>query len=560
MIRNAQPLPWRSKGLSDSLDGSTSFSGAMASLQNLIPDPSTAQLWQCRPAAVIKTTFPGLIAGGFSPGFSPGFAVAGVPTTVGTITALKVIGTIAYGMIGHADGFDHPFAYDLANNVMLTISGDTSMNTPLSQPITGSWIPPIMDLIGNKLVVTHIGFQVTTSFIGWFDLSTPTAPVWHAGNTTGTQLFTVPPIGVAQFGNRAYYIHNAPGAPALIFSDILNATNNGTGGIVPVITLGDAAPISALGQLRFYNQLGGIIQGLVAFKGVSNSYQITGDAATNNLAVNAMNLATGTLAPLSVISTPRGLGFISPDGFRIIDFQSNISDPIGINGQGVVAPFQYTAQPSRIAAACNGNIIRISNQNAQAANAPIQEYWLDLGRQIWHGPHTFPASVIQPFMGTFILAAPSIPGYLWQSDPVQNATSVFVENTVQMQWQYRTTFLPDTDQMSNNNIGETLLDAQLGPNAPITVSVTDQNGAVVDTVSIMQSGTGSVWGQFQWGQAPWGAAATALAPRQLQWHGPIVVAKAQYQAVGNSNASLRLGAWHFRYEELKYLTDITAAA
>src|SRR6516225_3881923 len=104
----------------------------------------------------------------------------------------------------------------------------------------------------------------------------------------------------------------------------------------------------------------------------------------------------------------------------------------------------------RSPAACNGNIIRISNQNAQAANAPIQEYWLDLGRQIWHGPHTFPASVIQPFMGTFILAAPSIPGYLWQSDPVQNATSVFVENTVQMQWQYRTTFLPDTDQMSNN--------------------------------------------------------------------------------------------------------------
>ena len=72
------PLVWAPAGVSDTLDASTSPPGAMASLQNLIPDPSTAQLWQCRPAAVIKTTFPGLIAGGFSPGFSPGFAVAGV--------------------------------------------------------------------------------------------------------------------------------------------------------------------------------------------------------------------------------------------------------------------------------------------------------------------------------------------------------------------------------------------------------------------------------------------------------------------------------------------------
>jgi hypothetical protein len=47
-LRHATPLAFRPRGLSDALDGST-FQGAMASLGNLIPDPSTRNLCQCRP-------------------------------------------------------------------------------------------------------------------------------------------------------------------------------------------------------------------------------------------------------------------------------------------------------------------------------------------------------------------------------------------------------------------------------------------------------------------------------------------------------------------------------
>jgi hypothetical protein len=561
MIRNGQPIPWRARGLSDSLDGSTAFNGAMASLSNLIPDPATSRLWQCRPAGIARGFFSGAWSSGFSSGFGPG---------LGTISLLKIIGNFAYGLISNpADGFDHPFCFNLVTNAFVPVTGAVGGTLPAIQSPSGPWTPPIADLIGSRLMVTHIGFQTLLPSIafGWFDISTPTAPVWHAGNLnsaagviTATFFTAIPPTGVAQFGNRAYYIYNAPGAPALVFSDILNPLNM-TSSTTQVLTLGDSTPLSALGQLRFYNQLGGIIQGLVVFKGAQNTYQVTGDAATNNLALNSMNLATGTLAPLSVVNTPRGLGFMSPDGFRIIDFQSNISDPIGIDGQGVVVPFLFTAQPSRICAACSGNIIRITTQNSLVQGAPYQEYWYDLGRQIWHGPHTLPASVIQAYQGTFILASPMVQGTLFQSDPVQNNNSVFVENGVPLMWIYQTIFLPDTDQMGNIQVSQTLLDLQIAPNAPpVVLTVTDQNALVVDSVSLSAAGQVSYWGQFNWGQAVWGSTAAALAPRILPWHFPLVFAKAQFTANGQSAGGFRVGAWHFRYKQLRYLANISAAA
>src|SRR6516164_3695115 len=571
MIRQQfKPLPWRAKGLSDTIDGSTAFNGAMASLQNLIPDPTTAELWQCRPAAVSIATFPG---GPFSSGFSAGFM-----HSTGNVTALKIVGNVAYGMVSLGDGFDHPFALNLLTNAFITVTGTTGSNLPQSQPSSGPWTPPIMDLIGSKMVVTHPGFSATAFFIGWFDISTPTAPVWNAGNITGAAgvPFTQPPIGVAQFFNRAYYMVNYVSQPQVIISDPLNplaaSGASGAGTVVPILTFGDNTPLTAFGQLRLFNQLGGIIQALIVFKGTSNIYQITGDlafasASNPQPAVNAMNFATGTMAPLSLCSTPRGLAFVAPDGLRIIDFSANISDPIGYDGQGVSAPFIYSNVPSRIAAACNGNVIRVSTQNQlQVANS-FQEYWYDLERKIWSGPHTFPASLIQPYANTFIISAVDIStgsiikSVLWQSDTVQKSSSSYVENGTQMTWSYGTAFLPDIDQLGNIHVSQATLDCTLSSFvAPLVVTCQDQNGSTVDTVTLAGSGGAAVWGNFNWGQATWGVSANALAPRKLPWHFPLVFARAKFIVTGQSTAAIRLGAWHFRYKQLKYLTDISAAA
>jgi hypothetical protein len=337
------------------------------------------------------------------------------------------------------------------------------------------------------------------------------------------------------------------------------------------LTFGDTLPLTALGALPLNNQLGGIIQSVMVFKGVSNIYQITGDAALLNvytqtnpaLSINSLNVATGTLAANSVCSTPKGLAFIAPDGLRIIGFDANVSDPIGMDGKGVAVPFISTAIPSRMVATCNGNILRATTSNAAASGSPFQEYWYDFARGIWTGPHTFPVSLIEPYNNTFIMTPVGIIASLWQSDYVQSVVSVYVENGQPLTWNAATALLPDTDQITNNAMTEATMDFAVPSNiGSISISAQDQASAVMDTVSIASgAGSTSLWGAVIWGAFIWGGAgAPALAPYQLAWHKPIVFSRMMISMTGQSAAGVKLGALHMRYQELRQWTNTAAAA
>ena len=569
MQRNSKPISWRARGISDALDASDSFNGSMSALQNLIPDPSTKMLWQCRPAAQQLVNFNGS-GGPFSSGFSSGFQMGAgyFPGTAGFISVMKRVGDFVYGMMSNSaiPGFDSPFCFNLLTNAPLSVTGTQNNQTlPASPPSTGAWTPPRMDVIGTKLMVCHSGFTgASGNYVGWFDITNPAAPVWNAGNLTGGFIsFTVAPTDVVQFFNRAYYIHNAPGAPAVIFSDALNATNCANAN--QVLTFNDSVALTALGALPLSNQLGGIVQAVMVFKDSSNIFQITGDAATtpSSLAVNALNVATGTQSPNSICATPKGLAFIAQDGLRVIDFNANVSDPIGQDGQGVNVPFILSSVPSRICAACNANLLRVTTQNGSVGSKPQQEYWYDFGRQIWTGPHTFPASLIQPYNQTFIVAPIGIIATLWQSDIVQSLVSGFIENGTQMTWRWQTTLLPDTDQMTNNCMTEGTLDLSLPPNiAPVIVAALDQDGSSINSVSIapVTSAT-TTWGAFTWGGSVWsGGLPSSLQPYELQWGLPIVFSRMSIQASGNSAPGFRVGALHSRYQILRQLTNTRAAA
>lgn len=532
----------------------------MSSLVNLIPDPTTPNLWQCRPAATKRVDFTRtggqFNASQFSTAFATGFL-----QPIGLISTYIIVGDFAFGLIATARnaGKDEPFCINLLTNQAVTVSGITNANTPLSPAATGAWTPPTMAAIGPKLMVTHPGFNTAGGiFVGQFDISNPAAPAWSAGNMGGLVTFTVAPSAVAQFNNRAWYVHNVAAQPALIFSDPLaplNATNANQ-----VLTFGDNVPLTALGGLPLNNQLGGVIQSLIVFKGVKNVYQITGDAATNNLAQNALNIATGTLAPNALCTTPKGLAFIAPDGLRVIDFNARVSDPIGISGSGVNAPFIFTFIPSRMAAGCNGSIYRVSLQNGAIAGQPAQEYWYDFTRQIWHGPHSFPAALYQPYQGTFLVAGYGVSGALWQTDVQQSLTSGFVENGVQLTYTWATPKLPDLDDMVNHAMTESTLDLGLASGVPpVVVIAQDGTGAVLDTVSVSAPTTGTIWGAFTWGQALWGGASAALAAKQLPWHFPLVFEKLQIQVNGQSAQNVRIGTLHLRYQKLRYQTSTVAA-
>ena len=614
-LRKSKPLLIRPKGCSDSVDGTNTFPGAMASLANLVPNPSTDLTWVPRPAAVKLTSF----AGFNTPGF---------------VSALLVVGNIAYGMIASAKNAnkDEPFAYNLTTGAFETITGVLNANTPTSPATTGDWVPPVMAVVGSRIVVTHPGFAGGSPgfFFGWFDISgfssaaaitgtthstktidtlsadvlqagwnvgmiitdasgdipantfitsinaagtsitisnaatgghssnaltvvggTATSPQWGAGNANGFPLLSVP-VSVAQMAGRAYY---AVGT-GVVLSDSGNATQ--VTNASQALLFDNGVNVTALGPLPLSSPLtGGIVQALIAFQGVTALQVISGDpTTTTNLTVNLAKSGTGTFSPLSIVSYTEGLAFISPEGLRTVDFFARVSNPIGDHGTGISQPFVYAIAPSRTSAASNADTLRMSVQNGFAPSQPNQEWWYDITRKSWGGAHTFPASLIQPWSNTFLMTPVGITASLWQSDPAPSTSSSYTENGNPMGWEYQTITLPDTEDMSMHAIVEATIAANYPPQVQVTIVAMDEMLTVLATVFQAGSGmAGTVWGAFLWGGAPWFGGTGVMKQRLIAWPLPIVFKQGSFQVSGNSLGGLVLGNLYLRYQELGYLLE-----
>ena len=172
-LANTKPLRFSPQGVSDALAEEDAFPGACAALSNLIPDPTTKNLWTPRPASTVVATLNGGSASG-------------------DVSVFKVVGGLVYGLYAYTGGFDEPFCYNLVTSAFesVTITGGSAY--PTTQSTSGDWTPPTMDVMGHYVVVTHPGFDGTSNFIGWFDITTPTAPIWNSGNfTLASPLVTV---------------------------------------------------------------------------------------------------------------------------------------------------------------------------------------------------------------------------------------------------------------------------------------------------------------------------------------------------------------------------------
>ena len=546
-LRRTTPTPFVPLGLTDSIDGTLTQSsegqvfGNMSILENLIPDPSTRGLWKCRPAASEVFDFTSF-------------------STPGAVSCMYRFGRYVYGMVASAltPGYDQPFCYDVVGDANVAITGITAANVPLSPATSGEWVPPHMELVGVYIIITHPGYNGTTNFFGYINISNPAAPTYAAGNvTTSGSGVALParPTWCAQYFGRAYFLVNpATGQPGAYFTDPLTLNISDASHI---LTFDDNTPLTCAKGMAYNTQLsGGVVQFLVVFKGISDMYQVQGDAALtdNPLRQNALNASTGTLAPNSVVRTPKGLMFMAPDGYRVIDFEAKISDPIGAFGQGVTVPFIYASVPSRVVAAYANGVMRVSVQNGYANGSPVEEYWLHTALGIWSGPHTFPASQIVPYDNTFIMAAEGISAKLWQSDVLATNASVYVENSTQLSWTFNTVMLPDVGDMKESSWLETTLDMAVASGMPdITFQAHDQDGQALSTATYTVVGSTTIWGTFTWGAAVWGGAANGLRPRRVDWPTPVVYRRVDFAAVGESRSAVRIGKLLTGREALGYL-------
>lgn len=541
VLRRSEPSRWRPKGLTDSLSVMGAFDGAMASLSNLIPNPGSDGQWLARPASTLQTSF-----SGFS---SPGF-----------VSCMKVIGSNVYGFIASSrnSGKDEPFAYNITTGLFTTISGITNLTTPSSLASSGAWIPPTCDLVGSKVIFTHPGFNIANGmFIGYIDISNPSSPTWNAGNLTGAITLTQLPTNIAQFNGRAYYaVGNA-----LVFSDTNNPINCTNGN--QVLTFGQNQPIVALGGLPLQSQLqGGNLQSLIIFQDTEFIYQLTGDAAINSgtgsLTANQLQVQAGTFSQNSITSTPLGLMFAGIDGIRSINLLGQVSEPLGTNGKGITIPFFYTLVPTRVVLSYSADVMRVTLQNSLVAGNPQQEYFYHLSKQVWSGPHTFPASLIQPFGNSFIVAPVGVSAKLFSSSAVPIPSPTYTENGVQLSFNYATPLLPPTAEMCEFAVQEHTINMALNNMDIYTASFLNQQGTQIgDAVLIEGSGSATIWGGFLWGGATWLGVSQKDQCLPINWDQPIIFKRAQFQLTGPCSGPLLIGEQNMRLQRLGYILDVS---
>lgn len=528
-----QSIRFKPRSVADTVSGDNSPPGSCTALTNLIPDPSTPNCFICRPANTVAVDFSAWIA---------------APGTVGDVTAGYQVGDIIYGMVGITSGAfagkDYPFAFNVATSAFLTVSGTIAGKVPNSQATAGAWIPPQMSLTGIDLVVSHIGFN-GGNFFGWFDVTTPAAPSWHAGNTTTNALPSVPQA-VQTFNNRTYFMC---GSSAYYTDTLALAMANSN----QSLNIGDYTSVTAFAPLPVGTTSQGIVQGLLAFK-LNSVYLITGDVTESNLGLNQISPSVGTSAPRTVVPTPEGVAFMTIDGIRVINFFGILSEP----NKDLAMPFINALTPSRACATFNSDIYRICVQNGAQPNSPYQDFWYHIGRKSWTGPHSFKYDLAIPLGTNFILASNAVPGKMWNSFVLQGVVggSSFVENGVPLSWLYQPAPMADLDNLYANCANRSTIEIAAPASGQIYNFIAqNESGTGLAQAQVMNSVAQSVWGSFNWGQANWGANTSGLIPFTIPWNQAVVFNRLVIQAVGASALGFKISSFHLAYKRLKYLLN-----
>lgn len=548
--RKQQVIRFRPRGVSDTIDGDNSPAGAMPSLQNLIQDPATPNCFICRPANTPLFDFNApAIWGKFIWGEANWGPAEG--DNIGVITVNAQVGNIIYGLVGVLSGTyagkDVPFAFDYATQSFLPVSGITVADCPTSQPTSGAWVPPQMTLTGVDFIVTHVGFPGGAgAYFGWFDVTIPAAPIWHAGNTATNPLPSVPQA-VGTFNNRTYF--SCGNLEFYTDTLALNMTNSNQS-----LSVGDYTPITCVAPLPVGTTSEGIIQGLILFK-LNTAYLLTGDVVTMNLSLNQLSSSVGTGAPRSAVSTPEGVRFMAGDGVRVINFFGVMSNP----DADLAVPFINAVTPSRVAAAFNTNTYRICVQNGAAVGSPFQDYWYNLLRHSWTGPHTFQYDMAIALGNQFILASNILPGKLWDSFVVQDYAGLgntFIENGIQLSWVYETCPMTDLDNIYANCSDRATIDIAAPAEGQIyNFTAQNESFSALASGSIQAAVGAAIWGSFVWGEANWGPGQTGLTALTIPWNDTIVFNRLSVKGVGQSSLGFKIGSLHLAYKRLNYFLN-----
>jgi hypothetical protein len=529
------PMRFSPKGLADALDATDKFPGACVALTDFIFDQLNPEIVVARPGVKKQADF---AAAAFS---SPG--VISVQITVGDIT---------YGLIASAlnSGKDEPFAYNNATSAFVAVTGVTNGNTPTTQLTSGAWTPPTMAVIGTLLIVTHPGFPGGATKIGWFDISTPTAPTWTAGDVA-TNALPSTPTWVANFSNRAYY-----GCGQTVpYSDVLAGTTRTTS--TQALTIGDTSVTTAGTGLPVQTTSGGVTQALIIFK-ASQIWQVTGDPVSNDLALNFLSLTLGTRAPRSVAQSAFGIYFTGDGGPYVIDSYGAVralTAKIGDAEPDIVAPFQNALTPSRVAACYASSVYRVCLETIIRGTQSVNDYWFHENRRRWTGPHSFRFDCASQYQNYMILASNANPGYLYKSELYQSTSSAYNDDGTTFTPTLESSTFPKEGHMTQKQVVESTIElANGGAITTYNIQALNDQRETLDSVNITVASAGKLWGSFVWGDGTlWTSSTNRPHVYTVPWTVPINFQKMALFIRATATAALAIGTFFARYQDAGYV-------
>lgn len=537
-ILQSTPVRFTPRGLTDAFDATDEFPGACRKLANLVFD-------QFNPEVVVSR-----------PGVGSGFTSFAGFTTPGFVSIQQTIGNYVFGMVatGLTAGHDEPFCWNLTTGAFVTVTGVTAGNAegrPASPVTSGAWTPPTMAVIGAKIIITHPGYTgAGSNFFGVIDITNPAAPAYTTANTATNALPSVP-TGVANYNNRAYYICKN----VAYYSDVLVPTTMTNA--AQAITVGDSSNLTALSGLPIQTTTAGITAALLAFKS-NQIWQITGDAAvTNSLSLNYLSLNIGTNAPRSLSQTPLGVIFAGPDGPYLVNPLGAVSALT--DGQRATPdlrqPFAFSSEPTRVASAFAGNIYRICIPTIVDGVAGTWDYWFDVFKRRWNGPHSFVYDCASAAGDYFVLSSAGATGKLFKSETHTTTSTTFDDNGSGYTVDLKTSSFPKRGDMAMKQVVESTIElSSSGSSATYSIASFDDKGNQLDLATIVTPQSGGLWGSTVWGDGTkWSSSLNPAVTYAINWTKPLVFNRMAIEVTCPAAKSIAIGSFFARYQLTGYL-------
>jgi hypothetical protein len=221
----------------------------------------------------------------------------------------------------------------------------------------------------------------------------------------------------------------------------------------------------------------------------------------------------------------------------------------------VQVPFQNTTAPSRMAASFSGNIFRVCVVTIIQGVNQTNDYWFDIRRKRWNGPHTFNYDCIAQFGNNFVLSGAGTGAALFVSQSLPQIGSSYADNGTQLISTLQSSSFPKTQRMAQVQVVESTQEfASSGASVNYNITALDDQNNTLDSTFVVTPAAGITWGGgHTWGDGSlWSSSAKIPHVYNIPWTVPLVFQKMAINIMATSSNSLSIGTFFARYQDTGY--------